>query len=296
MHLHLLNMLAGLAWDPQIRGILIVAVVVVMLPGSIYLLLATNVGARLGFLLAIAGITGWTMILGITWTFYGQGLKGRDPSWKVQEVVHSANASDLTAGTLKTLGDYPESWKKLPLTGSPILGDASGATDNFITKSGRKPKMGHEGPVIKEPTPQQLRWPAEFSTSDQYVVIGGFEKGGNNCLGGTECTRQFPKFIRDRVQHDFFLRHSPHYVTVLLRPTLPNPLDANGNASFSTNPDNTKPVTAVVVLRDLGSVRFPQVMITLASAIIFFVTCHALHRRDKQLMAARASGATPATA
>ncbi|MDP1792602.1 MAG: hypothetical protein Q8K63_00585, partial [Acidimicrobiales bacterium] len=98
LRLQLLNLIAGLAWDPQIRGILIVAVVVVMLPGTVYLLLATNVGARMGFLMAIAGVTGFTMLLGTTWAFYGQGLKGRDPSWKVREVVHSVSATDLTDG------------------------------------------------------------------------------------------------------------------------------------------------------------------------------------------------------
>lgn len=299
MFFHLLNLLGVLSWDPQIRGLLIVVVIFVMLPGSIYLLIATNVGARMGFLLAVAGITGWTMILGITWTFYGQGLKGRDPSWKVQEVVHSASAGDLSTGTLHTLRDYPDGWHKLPKTGSSTLGDALAAADAFITKSGRKPKMGHEGPVIKDPTPAQLRFPAEFSTSDQYVVVGGYTKGGDNCLGGTigdlTCKHQFPKFIGDRVNHDFFFRHSPHYVTVLLQPAIANPKAPDGTVSYTTNPDTTKPVTAVVVLRDLGSIRFPQVMITLASAIIFAITCLQLHRRDKAIMAARAAGAQPLT-
>ena len=295
MHLHLLNMLGTLSWDPQIRGILIVATVVVMLPGSIYLLLATNVGARMGFLLAIAGITGWTMILGVTWTFYGQGLKGRDPSWKVQEVVHTASARDLSTGTLGTLKDYPEGWKKLPAAGSALLGDALAATDNFVTKSGRKPKIGPEGPIVKKPTPAQPRYPAEFSDSAGYTVVAGYTKGGDNCLGGTfgdlKCKHQLPKFLLDHVNHDFFLRHSPHYVAVVLQPMVTYP--AVGGGSPPPTVDTSKPLTVVIVLRDLGSIRFPQVMISLASAIIFGVTCLQLHRRDKQIMAARAAGATP---
>lgn len=283
MLLHTLNLLGGLAWDPQIRGILIVALVVVMLPGSIYLLVATNVGARLGFLMAIAGVTGFMMLLATTWAFYGQGLKGRDPSWKVREVVHSSSIESANEGTLPTLDDFPTKWNKLPLEGSKILSDAQAAVDNFITKSGRKPKIGHAGPIIKDPTPEQLRWPAEFSTSDQYVVIGGHNKGGDNEL-----------FTLGK--HKFFFRHSAHYVAVALRPAIPNPPDENGNETYSRNPDNTEPVTTVVVVRDLGSVRFPQVMLALSSAIIFLVTCHALHRRDKQIMAARAAGVTPLTA
>lgn len=283
MHLQLLNLLGGLAWDPQIRGILIVAAAVAMLPGTIYLLLATNVGARMGFLLAIAGLSGWMCILGVTWAFYGQGIKGRDPSWKVQEVVHSAPAktTDLSEGTLKTLDDFPSKWKELPLAGDKILGDASAAVDNFITKSGRKPKMGHEGPIIKKPTAAQLRFPAEFGESADYIVVGGYEKGGDNELFT----------IRT---HKFYFRHSPHYVVVQLQPTLVQPPNADGSP-VTPKPDQTKDVTNVIVLRDLGSVRFPQVMMAIGSLIIFLITCLQLHRRDLKIMEARAAG-TPATA
>ncbi len=44
----MLHLLAGIAWDPQIRGFLAVLVGVVVLMGSVYLLLGTNLGSRLG--------------------------------------------------------------------------------------------------------------------------------------------------------------------------------------------------------------------------------------------------------
>jgi hypothetical protein len=297
---HLL--LGALSWDPQIRGMLIVIAAIAILPGSVYLLLATNVGARLGFLLAVAGLSGWLMLLGITWAFYGQGIKGRDPSWKVREVIHTRARNDLSAGTLTALRGFPaKGWEELPLTGSAMLGDAQAAADNFITKSGRKPKIGPEGPIVKDPTPEMQRFPAEFSESSDYVVIDGYTKGGDNCLGGETtsgltCKNQFPKFIRDRVQHDFYFRHSAHYVAVELRPVVPQ---VPGPDGVPPKPiaDFTKPITTVVVERDLGSIRFPQVMMAIASGIVFAVTCHALHRRDKQLMAIRAAGGpTPVTA
>ena len=273
MHLQLLNLLGGLAWDPQIRGFLIFVAVFVMLPGTIYLLLATNVGARMGFLLAVAGISGWLFVLGVTWAFYGQGIKGREPSWKVQEVVHSTTAAktNLSEGTLKTLGDFPAKWKTLK-EGDKVLGDAQSAADNFITKSGRKPKMGHEGPIIKEPTPAQLRFPAEFSESANYKVLGGFEKGGDNEL-----------FTFNK--HKFFFRHSPHYVVVQLQAVI-EPVLVDGEPPPAPKIDPTAPVINVIVLRDLGSIRFPQVMMSIGSLIIFLVTCHSLHRRDLQIMAA----------
>jgi hypothetical protein len=279
-----LDLLVGaLSWDPQIRGLLILAAAVVLLPGTIYLLLATNLGARVGFLIAIAGLTGWMTLLGITWAIYGQGIKGRDPSWKIQEVVHSASQTDLSSASLKALSDFPNGWKKLSTEGNPVLADAQATADNFITKSGRKPAMGHEGPIIKEPTPEQLRYKAEFSTADEYVLIGGYEKGGDS------------EWFTFR-GHKFDFSHSPHYVAVAIQPAIANPPAPDGTVTYTRNPDPTKPITSIVVLRDLGSIRFPQVMMVIGSGIIFGVTCHALHRRDKKIMALRAAGTAPATA
>lgn len=279
--MHLL--MAALSWDPQIRGFLILATAVAILPGSVYLLLSTNVGARIGFLLAVAGLSGWLMLLGITWAFYGQGIKGRDPSWKVREVVHTMAPTDLSSGTLKALQGFPNGgWEHLPATGSSLLGDAQAAADNFLTKAGRQVKIGPEGPIIKDPTPEQLRYPAEFTDSAGYVVVGGYTKGGNNELFSLR-------------HHKFFFRHSAHFVAVELRPVIPQP--DLGGAPPKPAPDPTKPISVVIVERDLGSIRFPQMMMALASALVFAVTTHALHRRDKQLMAIRASAApSPATA
>jgi hypothetical protein len=290
-------LIGALSWDPQIRGLLIVVTAVAILPGSIYLLLSTNMGARIGFLLAVAGLSGWLMLLAITWALYGQGIKGRDPSWKVQEVVHSAAPTDLSEGALPVLREFPNGWNKLE-AGNSALADAQAAADAFITKSGRKPKIGPEGPIKKEPTAAQLRYPAEFSQTDEYALVGGYEKGGRNCLGPkASCDTVLPKKILFwKIHHKFFLRHSPHYVTVQIQPLIPNPPDARGEITYSKELDTTKPITAVIVKRDLGSTRFPQVMMALGAGIIFAVTCHALHRRDKQIMALRAAGTAPAMA
>ena len=79
------NVLAGIAYDPTIRGILAVGVGVVVLMGSVYLLLGTNTGNRLGFLLAATGFFGWMAIMGLIWWIYGIGMLGTAPSWHVVE-------------------------------------------------------------------------------------------------------------------------------------------------------------------------------------------------------------------
>ena len=77
------GLVAALSWNPQVRGALYVLIAVVILPGSSYLLLSTNVGARLGFQLAAAGLCAWMVVLGLVWWVYGIGLKGpaRSQRW-----------------------------------------------------------------------------------------------------------------------------------------------------------------------------------------------------------------------
>jgi len=70
--------LAGITWDPNIRGALVVLTAIVLLPGTVYMVLATDVGARLGLLLALTGLFGWMSIMGITWW----ALAGFPGGWK----------------------------------------------------------------------------------------------------------------------------------------------------------------------------------------------------------------------
>ncbi len=83
----MIDVIAAISFRPEIAGILTVLVGVVVLMGSVYLLLATNTGTRLGFLLALTGFFGWMFIMGVTWWIYGIGYKGPDPSWEIDEIV-----------------------------------------------------------------------------------------------------------------------------------------------------------------------------------------------------------------
>ena len=50
------EIVAGLGWDPEIRGLLTVVLAMAVLAGSVWLLLVTNTGTRLGSLIALAWI------------------------------------------------------------------------------------------------------------------------------------------------------------------------------------------------------------------------------------------------
>ncbi len=50
--------------------------------GGVYMILATNLGARLGFLVALAGLAGWMLLMGIDLErSTGSVCKGKDPTW-----------------------------------------------------------------------------------------------------------------------------------------------------------------------------------------------------------------------
>ena len=73
--------LLAINWEPELRGVLTVILGTVAFMGSVYLILGTNIGARLGFLVVLCGLAGWMALMGGIWWIYGIGLKGADPAW-----------------------------------------------------------------------------------------------------------------------------------------------------------------------------------------------------------------------
>jgi hypothetical protein len=88
-------------WNPTILGVLVVLSAIGLFCGSAYLLLATNLGARLGFLVAFASLTGFMVLLStLWWTSGNSGIDpphGRSPSWKVVEIVSDPGQSKIPA-------------------------------------------------------------------------------------------------------------------------------------------------------------------------------------------------------
>ena len=74
------GLLSAIQFDNDIRGIFVVLTGATVLLGSLYLIISTNVGMRLGFLITFAALFGWMFLLGSMWWMYGIGLKGRDPA------------------------------------------------------------------------------------------------------------------------------------------------------------------------------------------------------------------------
>ena len=84
--------LAAISFDNEVRGLLTVLLGSAILMGSVWLIISTNTGFRLGSLIAISAIFGWTAMMALLWALYGIGLQGARPTWEVQ-AIHIGNPS-----------------------------------------------------------------------------------------------------------------------------------------------------------------------------------------------------------
>jgi len=104
--MEMLDIIAGLAWDPEIRGFMAVLTGVVVLMGSVWLLVSTNSGPRLGTLLSLAGFFGWMAIMATIWWIYGIGYAGDRPVWEEVEIVSGSDVGGhLTFAALDETDD-----------------------------------------------------------------------------------------------------------------------------------------------------------------------------------------------
>ncbi len=88
--------LAGIGWEPEIRGLLTVALASALLMGTVWLLLVLNTGVRLGSLLALAGLFGWFTIMAVIWWLQGIGYAGDSPTWEYEGTFADPAGAELT--------------------------------------------------------------------------------------------------------------------------------------------------------------------------------------------------------
>lgn len=264
-------LLAKLNWDPAIRGVLFPAIMFLILCGSCYVILATNVGNRLGFLLANAAFWGWMALMAITWMIYGIGLLGKNPKWVGREVIEDPKTAQLAsvASLAGASGSEVKGWKVVQ-EGSGTRGEATAAVDAYL-----KQKVTDGGAQL---------YPA--TGGPFYASVAAYEQGGEQIV------KVRPRKLKDgdwwnpRDYRWMGLFHGErHYVDVIKD----YKLDENGSPITDGEGkfviDETKPTRYVSMVRDLGSKRLPAFRIFLASTILFLVSVYSLHRRDKKVMA-----------
>lgn len=143
----------GLSFGTQLRGWLVAIFSVILFCGSVYMLLATNVGRRLGLLLSLSAIFGFLSMLGMIW-FTNltplTALHGPAPKWEVKEVLAGV-------GENETAKRVDEQGKELDALAQ---GEIKASIDTALTEE--------DGEFFK------------FSSSTDYIVVDAKSLGGGN--------------------------------------------------------------------------------------------------------------------
>jgi hypothetical protein len=287
----LIPTLAGISWNPEIRGILSVLVGVLVLMGSVYLLLATNLASRLGFLLALTAVFGWLTIHGTMWWLYppGTGPAGRPPSWEVQEIVygdltnsmlekaHGIDTSglpgpddvdELTPEEVEALSeehaDDLDGWELLAASDAS-RGEAQTALDAVLA----------EGAV------------PGLEEADARVYTYTFETGGKPERDSDSVIDR----ITNRMSNTLRITNPPHYAIVELKPAVDPGEPVPGEPAPVPEADEEAQTISAVLVRDIGQRRLPAALITTGSGMIFGLLCVMLHKRDRRVIEHRSAPA-----
>ncbi len=267
-----MNLLA-FGWEPELRGLLTVVIAVVILMGSIYLIMLTNMGSRLAFLVVLAGLAGWMMLMGLTWWIYGIGLRGPDPSW--EPVAGATVLQDTDAlrsgGALEVLPQIPDDANSIE--SSELVADQF-SEEGWITLDPASPAFGQAQTTAGE----LLEGQGAFAAGE-YEVTQIFDIGGDRyprIKAG-----QIPGLTNDSL--DFFaFWHEPHFVVAEAAPYV-EVREEPGRAPVTPQIDEERQRQYVYMVRDLGARRQPAVVLTLGGGAIFLALCYLLHRRERHL-------------
>lgn len=230
----------------ELRGYAIVVFSVGLFCGSIYLVLATDLGSRMGFMVSFASLTGFLAMLGLIW-FTNltplNALHGPGPHWKVEEVV-----DDL--GQTKVEEARPI-LKEGRAVDSAAQGEIKATVDGALTAEGGEFK--------------------QFSKADDYVVLQTNEIGGGNLS---------------------FFRHRPRFAVMSIQAA--KKVDAlPGAAPPPPTADSSQSPKYVILERDLGALRQPPIIMTIAFSMLFAISLYVMHNMERSALKAKAAELEP---
>lgn len=296
-------MAQGIGWDPEIRGILAVLVGVVVLCGSVYLLLATNVGARLGMLIALCALFGFMAILSLYFWLNppGIGPRGDDPFWQAEEVYVTGGPEppilsdaqmlpepDERITPEEALAEAPDLAQELPE--DPVLSDIAGVDDEVLPP----PEDFGGWRITSTADAGEAQGAADEALLDQGVFedITEYQHGNVFGIGGKptsdEACDEDDAWIAlnlCRAWHrvtEPFETHPSHYAVVEVQGVVPQEVQP-GEAPPTPIIDEEQPAVWVVMERQLGTTRllpFTFFVISFAGFLFFAVI---LHFREKTL-------------
>jgi hypothetical protein len=250
-------------WEFELRGILVTLIGVAVLMGSIYLLLATNLGARLGFLVALCALAGWMALMGAIWAIYGIGLQGPLGTWEAvpgRSVLQDSLALSQ-AGVISEPVDVPDDTSSADEAAA--VSDQLVA-DGWIPLDPSSPTAGQAGASAGE----FLEETGTFDAGD-YQVTNVFDIGGDRypMIGNFDLLAFW---------------HEPRYALVEVA-AVEQTRDEAGRAAPASEIDESQQRQYVYMIRDLGARRQPAFVLMIGSTIIFLTLCWLLHQRDARV-------------
>jgi hypothetical protein len=231
----------------ELRGYAIVVFSVGLFCGSIYLVLATDLGNRMGFMVSFASLCGFLAMLALIW-FTNltplNALHGPGPHWKVTEVVDNpAQAKIEKVRAIEQEGRAVD---------TAAQGEIKATVDGALTAEGSEFKL--------------------FTNAAGYVVVETAEVGGGNLA---------------------FFRHRPHYAVMAVQGAKSvEPLP--GAAPPPPTADPAQPVKHVVLVRDLGALRQPPLIMFIAFSILFALSLYVMHNMERAALKDKAAELEPA--
>lgn len=318
------DLMSAIAFDPTIRGLLVVMVAVGVLIGSVYLLLGTNTGLRNGFLIAMAGLTGWCFSLGLVWWIYGIGMIGATPSWTPREVNYDRTAAAVTeyvdalpnpdpeADELPDPVDLLEEYEK----DNPEVRDKIEATEGEGFEPESLTQVVTLVPQLKSTVDDTLSGWRILSESDsrrgeavaaadaELVVAAAFGSDTSSSsytvhdvyfYGGKAAAepetidgeRGYLSSAWHRVEQALQLKNPPLYAAITVQKNQVVEVPP-GEAPPPAQIDPNAEIVTVVLERNLGNKRLIPFLFTLFTGILFAVFTWMLHTRDRAAMAKRA--------
>lgn len=243
-------------WNPTILGVLVVVSAVILFCGSIYLLLGTNLGARLGFLVAFTGLMGFLVVLSVLWMTTASPLntiKGRVPKWDVKQVVADLDEAKIDdARTIKQEGEK------------------ASATEASNVKAAVDDALVSEEPTAAEPEPPEKEF-AQFGEVTEFMTGDTFEVGGG-----------------DPNPLDFELTHKPLIAVVEYCEVVDVEVDFGLPPPEPECDPQSDKQGFIVLERDLGSLRVPPFVAFVMFTVLFGLGLLALHWREKDEAAVQA--------
>jgi hypothetical protein len=256
----------AVSWEWELRGLLVTLIGVAVLMGSIYLLLATNLGARLGFLVALCGLAGWMALMGAIWAIYGIGLQGPLGTWEAvpgRTVLQDSLALNQ-AGVISESVDVPDD--ATYEEESDLVAEQLVEVDGWNALDPSSPSAGQAGASAGE----FLEETGTFEAGD-YQVTRVFDVGGDRypMIGNFDLLAFW---------------HEPRYALVEVAP-VEQTRDEAGRAAPASEIDESQQRQYVYMIRDLGARRQPAFVLTIGATIIFLTLCWLLHNRDARVRA-----------